>query len=1190
MAHSELSLKEKKRESARSQFLSSLDRRLVALQGALDELELGNNSGKRLTTLRRRLQAMAETAAALGLEAIGAAFTSAENVLAGVGSQGLLAMDAIRVRDTLLLVPELVPEEPPVEQSDSCRSESVVTKLPTLSLETEGKISQEVNSRPTLSSVNEHLKQLQSLGELSIVAFCLEDAESNILQFFQNCPAVTVRCYSDSENAVAAVDHYAPDVVLVDGRRADCMVALERFSIVSRCIVTEADPRGTAWSHAEAVSCRGDDLARHILHVVKGRPVKKGVAIQRHEATAPTLVEFAERVSTELKQALLDGQPAEIANRQLELGPDHPAQATVWSAAAKLRGLVREGSSGAIDYPVVGPDGALLAESGGGSLEFGGDERRGRRGTADERNLNGKIVVVADDDPAIAWFLTSILRSKGANVIEARNGREAWDKCVEHVPALVVSDVLMPELDGFALCRNLKRDIVLSDVPVVLLSWKEDLLQRVRELGVGADGYLPKEADASTIVARCCEAIYPRARVEERIQSNEVVYGRLDGITPRLVLHLACCHSSAARVVFHDAAFTYEANVGDGRMLRLVRVSKDGQRESGDEVLPGLLGMRAGRFVVEPTSGFVQADLSGSLSALLQPHIERARQTQTLLHGSRLAGVARIELDPSSISPYLDSSPKVVAKLVEKLAAGTPPSALLKSVSAGLLESVLFDLVQRGAVKSIWNERGEDLLKAPGTEFSLVDIDIQTPEVGLDLVQAPGAPRVSAESTSADVARAVTFADRMASERDAAVNSEPAEPKTQIVSPALQGETSTPPGDTPMAATSSSASDSSFVASRVSDVKAAKTSSSAAVEVATIPGRPADPSESLVVPSETHSEPKTEVSPETADAFRDAAGENKQTAQTPIELGQFLLHELLCLSPSPSVDRREGGLVTEGSVIRASASGTYDQGDNSNNTPTDGVLEMAAVPAEVTKAQTKTEEAFFDGQTEVVTPGGSNPVAFLVEDDAAPIGQEFKLGPSRRVSTLVKASQGPTIAAVLALGGGYAGWTALTSEPTEVFTERLPTEVVESEPINQHSTLLTLLPEGVKPTAASPAPVASARPAKRVDGAQEQLSLKPPGFDQADPQLTRLEITELELPAGVVVAQGRGLIEVVTEAKERLYVDGVFVGRGPIRRIPVRAGAHTVMERSGDEEREYEVRVQDGARLRLGSVPKSGQR
>ncbi len=45
----------------------------------------------------------------------------------------------------------------------------------------------------------------------------------------------------------------------------------------------------------------------------------------------------------------------------------------------------------------------------------------------------------------------------------------------------------MPKLDGFSLCHEIKRDVAVRDVPVILLSWKEDLLQRVRELGASAD-------------------------------------------------------------------------------------------------------------------------------------------------------------------------------------------------------------------------------------------------------------------------------------------------------------------------------------------------------------------------------------------------------------------------------------------------------------------------------------------------------------------------------------------------------------------------------------------------------------------------------------------------------------------------------------------------------------------------------
>ena len=121
-------------------------------------------------------------------------------------------------------------------------------------------------------------------------------------------------------------------------------------------------------------------------------------------------------------------------------------------------------------------------------------------------------MVVADDDPAVVWFLSGILKTVGAEVFEAHDGERAFELTVSIWPDLVVSDILMPKLDGFSLCHEIKRDVAVRDVPVVLLSWKEDLLQRVRELGGNADGYLRKEAAASTVVERLREVLRPRAR------------------------------------------------------------------------------------------------------------------------------------------------------------------------------------------------------------------------------------------------------------------------------------------------------------------------------------------------------------------------------------------------------------------------------------------------------------------------------------------------------------------------------------------------------------------------------------------------------------------------------------------------------------------------------------------------------
>ena len=77
---------------------------------------------------------------------------------------------------------------------------------------------------------------------------------------------------------------------------------------------------------------------------------------------------------------------------------------------------------------------------------------------------------MAEDDLSTNWFLSGVFREAGATVSDAFDGEQALDRIYRKPPDLVVSDVVMPGIDGFALCRALKRDVVLRSVPVLLLS------------------------------------------------------------------------------------------------------------------------------------------------------------------------------------------------------------------------------------------------------------------------------------------------------------------------------------------------------------------------------------------------------------------------------------------------------------------------------------------------------------------------------------------------------------------------------------------------------------------------------------------------------------------------------------------------------------------------------------------------
>jgi DNA-binding response OmpR family regulator len=350
-----------------------------------------------------------------------------------------------------------------------------------------------------------------------------------------------------------------------------------------------------------------------------------------------------------------------------------------------------------------------------------GDRARARlRGPATEVKLQGRRVLVADDDPAVVWFLADLLKTSGCIVYEAFDGKQALEAAFKTCPDLVICDIMMPELDGFALCRTLGRDVALHDVPVILLSWKEDLLQRVRELDAGAAGYLRKETDSRAIVARVREALRPRSRIETRLREDGEVRGRMDGVSTRTLLEIVCATRPEARVTIRDASFNYEVEIRDGAPQRATRTSGDGTFIEGSRAIGAMLGVGAGRFTVTTSTTAIDAHLDGNLSAQLAKPIARARAATAILTGSGTVRVSQVNLDEEMLDDYLRAMPEQAKKIALRIAGGTSPRALILegNCSASLVEDLVCDLAARGIVTAIENDMGEDILAPEVTRLA----------------------------------------------------------------------------------------------------------------------------------------------------------------------------------------------------------------------------------------------------------------------------------------------------------------------------------------------------------------------------------------------------------------------------------------------------------------------------------------
>lgn len=127
----------------------------------------------------------------------------------------------------------------------------------------------------------------------------------------------------------------------------------------------------------------------------------------------------------------------------------------------------------------------------------------------------GKILVV-EDDPSLREVVALGLRREGYQVVEARDGQAGLDQFALERPDLVLLDVMLPGLDGFEVCRAIRRT---SLVPVIMLTARTDTVDVVVGLESGADDYVTKPFEFPELLARI-RSVLRRARAPEPAESR----------------------------------------------------------------------------------------------------------------------------------------------------------------------------------------------------------------------------------------------------------------------------------------------------------------------------------------------------------------------------------------------------------------------------------------------------------------------------------------------------------------------------------------------------------------------------------------------------------------------------------------------------------------------------------------------
>lgn len=144
-----------------------------------------------------------------------------------------------------------------------------------------------------------------------------------------------------------------------------------------------------------------------------------------------------------------------------------------------------------------------------------------------------KRVLIVDDDPDILDVLRLSLPEEEYEVVEARDGQEALDKVYQRPPDLIILDYIIPIIDGRKICEKLKKDVLLRHLPIMLLTGKGEVKDKVKGLDAGADDYIVKPFEPEELLARI-RMVLRRSQIDldaaplTRLPGNVSIFNEID--------------------------------------------------------------------------------------------------------------------------------------------------------------------------------------------------------------------------------------------------------------------------------------------------------------------------------------------------------------------------------------------------------------------------------------------------------------------------------------------------------------------------------------------------------------------------------------------------------------------------------------------------------------------------------------
>jgi DNA-binding response OmpR family regulator len=310
-------------------------------------------------------------------------------------------------------------------------------------------------------------------------------------------------------------------------------------------------------------------------------------------------------------------------------------------------------------------------------------------------------VLLVDDDPDLRKLFSTFFSKKGYQVRTAEDGAAALVAATTELPGMVLADLNMPRIDGWALLRFLREDVRTREVPVALFSAQDGYREALRALQAGAQGFYPKTLRLDALETQVRELLEPRARFRRIVSSQQSLTVDLGALGPGWCLRTLAALNFTGALDVSDGWARIRVSMNKGQLTGATAKTGNQQAEGDRALAPFLLVKHAeASFSYDPAAG--AGPRSEPVADALNRVLDHLSTQQANARATMLKDAKGFDVHPELYALYLQVGPPRLRDAAKALCElRVPPKDVRErsGLTAQEMEAFVFDLIRRGVMR-----------------------------------------------------------------------------------------------------------------------------------------------------------------------------------------------------------------------------------------------------------------------------------------------------------------------------------------------------------------------------------------------------------------------------------------------------------------------------------------------------------